>query len=76
MVDDSKCFDQFCHLTAFLKDCRSGSDFGALQTHQKWLRFFSSSCSLSSRSELLKMAQVFFAIPSCRADFPWGLFLV
>ncbi|XP_072703694.1 uncharacterized protein [Ciconia boyciana] len=37
MVDDSKCFDQFCHLTTFLKDCRSSSDFSTLQMHQKWL---------------------------------------
>ncbi|XP_075301981.1 transcription intermediary factor 1-beta [Opisthocomus hoazin] len=76
MVDDSKCFNQFYHLTTFLKNCRSSSDFGALQTHQKWVRFFSSSCSLGSHSELLRMAQVFFAIPSCGADFPRGLFLM
>lgn len=76
MVDDGKCFEQFCHLTTFLKDCRSGSDFGTLQTRQKWVRFFGSSCSLAGHSELLRMAQVFFAVPSCGADFPRGLFLM
>lgn len=76
MVDESKCFNQFCLLTTFLKDCRSGSDFGALQTQQKWMRFFGSSCSLAGHSELLRMAQVFFAIPSCGANFPRGLFLM
>ncbi|XP_032854311.1 uncharacterized protein LOC116963019 [Tyto alba] len=76
MVDDSKCFDQFCHLTTFLKGCRSSRDFDALQTHQKWVRFFGSSHGLAGHSELLRMAQVFFAIPSCGADFPRGLFLM
>ncbi|GAB0202178.1 hypothetical protein GRJ2_002683400 [Grus japonensis] len=74
MVDDSKCFDQFCHLTTFLKDYGSGIDFSTLQTHQKWVRFFSSSHSLGSHSELLRIAQVFFAIPSRGADFPRELF--
>lgn len=76
MVDDSKCFDQFCQLTTFLKDCRSDSNFSALQTHQKWVRFFGSSRGLAGHSELLRMAQVFFAIPSCGADFARGLFLM
>lgn len=72
VVDDSKCFDLFSRLTAFLKDCGGGGDFGTLQVHQKLLR------------QLLQLAQplrapqdgsVFFTIPSRGADFPEELFL-
>lgn len=63
-IDDAVCFDQVTNLKKFLETCNSDGDFGDLQAHQKWTKYFERSKSTEFHSE---MVPFFFAIPSHNA---------
>ena len=67
-VDDSKCFDQFCNLKVFVEANHSDEDFQKLLAHEKWLKYFNRCKSQNCFSELLMIAELFFAIPSHNAN--------
>ena len=67
-IDDVKCFDQFSNLKKFTESCNSDEEFKNLLAHQKWTRYFENSKNIECHSELLKIAQFFFAIASHNAN--------
>lgn len=67
-IDDAKCFDQVTNLKKFTERCNSDGEFSNLQAHKKWTKYFERSKSIDFHSELLKIAQFFFAIPSHNAN--------
>ncbi|XP_053255097.1 uncharacterized protein LOC128418927 [Podarcis raffonei] len=62
-IDDVKCFDQFCNLKKFVDQYKGDDGFINLQAHQKWTKYFETSQNMC-HSELLKIAQFFFAVAS------------
>lgn len=68
LIDDAKCFDQLTNLKKFTERCNSDGDFSDLQAHKKWTKYFERSKSTEFYSELLKIAQFLFAIPSHNAN--------
>lgn len=64
--DDSKAFDQFVNLKKFLK--QQNSKFFEDLCVSKWCKFFAANVNVASYSELLKIAQFFFAIPAHNAN--------
>jgi hypothetical protein len=66
-IDDSKCFNQFCNLKTFIATYKNEGRKSA-PFHEKWSQYFKSSKSVECHSELLKMAQFFFAIPAHNAN--------
>ncbi|CAM2106241.1 unnamed protein product [Caretta caretta] len=67
-IDDVKCFDQVSNLKKFTESCNSDEEFSNLLAHQKWTKYFEKSKNTEYHSELLKIAQFFFAIPSHNAN--------
>lgn len=68
-IDDVKCFDQVSNLKKFTESCNSDEEFSNyLLAHQKWTKYFEKSKNIECHSELLKIAQFFFAIPSHNAN--------
>ena len=59
-IDDAKCFDHVTNLKRFIERSNSDEEFSELQAHQRWTKSF--------YSELLKIAQFFFAIPAHNAN--------
>ena len=67
-LNDSKCFDQFCNLKSFVSEqLQQSNDFSNLQTHKKWIKFFSGHENREFYNELLIICQFFFAIPGQNA---------
>lgn len=66
-IDDVKCFDQVANLKKFIESC-SDDEFMGLQVHQKWTKYFEKAKSIACYSELLKIAQFVFALPSHNAN--------
>ncbi|CAM2119505.1 unnamed protein product [Caretta caretta] len=67
-IDDVKCFDQVSNLKKFTESCNSDEEFSNLLAHQEWTKYFEKSKNIECHSELLKIAQFFFAIPSHNAN--------
>ncbi len=69
-IDDTKCFDQVANLKKFIERCNSDEEFISLQVHQKWegQRYFEKAKSIACYSELLKISQFVFALPSHNAN--------
>ncbi|XP_030049150.1 protein FAM200B-like [Microcaecilia unicolor] len=66
-IDDSKCFDQFCNLKRFVES-NQNEDFEKLLSHEKWVKYFNRCKTEECFSELLIIAEYFFAIPSHNAN--------
>lgn len=66
-VNESLLFDQVSNLSSFLESNGDGEDFRKLHAVHKWTKYFQSVVP-SACSELLKIAQYFFAIPSQNAN--------
>jgi hypothetical protein len=67
-TDDGKRFDQFIDLQKFLEGYKGNEEFCNPLAHQKWVKYFQNSKNVDCHSELLKIAQFFFAIPSNNAN--------
>lgn len=67
-IDDAKCFDQVINLKKFTERYHTDQEFKDLQLHQKWTKYFERAKSISCYSELLKIAQFVFALPSHNAN--------
>lgn len=67
-VDDVKCFDQVTNLGKFTETHNQGEEFSGLQVHQKWNQYFEKAKSIACYSELMKIAQFVFALPSHNAN--------
>lgn len=67
-IDDAKCFDQVTNLKKFTESGISDGEFKGLQMHQKWTKYFEKPKSIACYSELLKVAQFVFALPSHNAN--------
>lgn len=67
-LDDVKCFDQVCNLRQFVERNKSDEDFSKLPAHKKWTRYFEASKNIECHSELLRIAQFFFAVTSHNAN--------
>ena len=67
-INDTKCFDQLINLKGFVEINKDDETFQDLLIHQKWTKYFTQSKSIDCHSELLKIAQFFFAIQSHNAN--------
>ena len=69
-IDDAKCFDQVTNLKKFTESNISDADaeFKGLQVHKKWSKYFEKAKNIDCYSELLKIAQFVFALPSHNAN--------
>lgn len=68
-IDDAKCFDQVTNLKRFTESSISDDgEFKGLQVHKKWSKYFQRAKSIGCYSELLKIAQFVFALPSHNAN--------
>ncbi|XP_063172645.1 uncharacterized protein LOC134506400 [Candoia aspera] len=63
-IDNMKCFDHFNNLKKFVEASSDEEEFQNLLSHQKWTKYFLKAKAIECYSELLKIAQFFFAIPS------------
>lgn len=64
VIDDVKAFDQYCNLKVFLKNNINNEQFQNNSINKKWLMYFENNKSDVFNSELLKICQFVFAIPS------------
>ncbi|XP_055904720.1 uncharacterized protein LOC129940426 [Eupeodes corollae] len=64
-VGDSALFDQFCNLKHYMDNL---SPCDETNVNTKWTEFFKSCTSIELYSELIKIAEFYFAIPSHNAD--------
>ncbi|XP_032089989.1 uncharacterized protein LOC116519975 [Thamnophis elegans] len=64
-IDSRKCFIQFNNLKQFVDASRDDEEFQHLLSHEKWTKYFLNVNGVECYSELLKIVQVFFSIPSC-----------
>lgn len=67
-LNDNKFFDQWQNFIKFLKQHEDDSDFKKLLAHQKWTSYFKSFNNEEFYSELLKLAEYYFAIPGHNAN--------
>ncbi|CAM4571952.1 unnamed protein product [Leuciscus chuanchicus] len=67
-IDDVKCFDQFTNLKKFSERSNNDGEFKGKQVHQMWTEYFERAKSVQNHSELLKIAQFVFALPSHNAN--------
>ena len=67
-VDDSRCFDQLCNLKKFVEANHDEEEFNSLFAHEKWVQYFKGCKNEECFSELLIIAEFFFAIPSHNAN--------
>lgn len=65
MIDDAKCRDQLSNLDTFLE--RNSTELGNWSCNDKWVKYFENS-EQECHSELLKIAEYFFALPGYSAD--------
>jgi thermostable 8-oxoguanine DNA glycosylase len=63
-VDDVKYFHQLCNLKAFVQSVQNAEDFKSVSDGDKRVKYFQNSCNADCHSELLKIAELFFCIPS------------
>ena len=73
-LDDVQCFDQVCNLRQFVERNKSDEDFNKLPPHEKWTRYFETSKNIEGHSELLRIAQFYFAVTSHNANVQRILF--
>ena len=64
-INDVKCFDQFSNLKCFIKN---NKELDKLMAHQKWTKYFENAKNIECYSELLKVAQFFFAVSPHNAN--------
>ena len=67
-VNDGKCFDQLCNLKKFVEANSTDDDFKELLSHKRWVNYFSNCKNQECFSELLIIAEFFFAILSHNAN--------
>jgi hypothetical protein len=67
IVDDVRCFDHLCNPKTFLQSVENSGDFKSVSVSDKWVKYFPKSCNTDCLSELLKIAEFFFYIPSHNA---------
>ncbi|XP_070806912.1 uncharacterized protein [Pituophis catenifer annectens] len=63
-IDSMKCFIQFNNLKQFVEASSDEEEFQHLLSHEKWTKYFLNVKAVECCSELLKIVQFFFAIPS------------
>ncbi|XP_070622768.1 uncharacterized protein [Erythrolamprus reginae] len=63
-IDSMECFTQFSNLKKFVEGSRDDEEFQHLLSHEKWTKYFLNAKTVECSSELLKIVQFFFAIPS------------
>lgn len=68
IVNEDVCFNQFCALKEFVTIHHVNDDFKKKLADQKWLMFFKYCSSIEQYSELLTIAEYFFAIPAHNAN--------
>ncbi|XP_066492309.1 uncharacterized protein [Tiliqua scincoides] len=74
MIDDAKCCDQLCNLNCFLE--RNSTDLDSKSCNDKWVMYFENSKYEECYSELLKIAEYFFALPGHNANVKRVLSLI
>jgi hypothetical protein len=62
IVDDAKCFDQFCSLKTFVQSIQNDEDFKSALVSDMRVKYFQKSCNTNCHSELFKIAELFFSI--------------
>ena len=68
-INDSKLFDQFCGLKNFLKSDRAKILFNFQTIDEQWASYFNSCTNVDSQcSELITVAEFYFAIPAHNAN--------
>lgn len=67
-LDDNKCFNQFQNFKNFIQQKKDDSDFKNLLAHAKWSAYFNSLNNAEYYSELLILAEYYFAIPGHNAN--------
>lgn len=68
-INDTKCFDQYINLKNFVQSNLKDEKFLNLTTNEKWVKYFEvKSNNEEFYSELLKISQFFFCIPSHNAN--------
>ncbi|KAK9391302.1 hypothetical protein NXF25_018632 [Crotalus adamanteus] len=67
-IDNMKCSFQFNNLKKFVEASSDEEGFQHLLSHEKWTKYFLNVKAVECCSELLKIAQFFFAIPSHSVD--------
>ncbi|XP_070807004.1 uncharacterized protein [Pituophis catenifer annectens] len=67
-IDSMKCFIQFNNLKKFVEASSDEEEFQHLLSHEKWTKYFLNVKAVECCSELLKIAQFFFAVPSRSVD--------
>ncbi|XP_026577594.1 uncharacterized protein LOC113450574 [Pseudonaja textilis] len=63
-IDSMECFIQFNNMKKFMEASRDEEEFQHLLSHEKWTKYFLNIKAAECYSELLKIVQFFFAIPS------------
>lgn len=66
IIDDAKCCDQLCNLNKFLE--QNKKDLENKSCNDKWVKYFESTKINECHSELLKIAEYFFALPGHNAN--------
>ena len=67
-IDDTKCFDQLHNLQKYVIANTKNEEFNNQMAHAKWQQYFSTSSNIEFHSELLRICQFFFSIPSQNAN--------
>jgi hypothetical protein len=74
IVDDVKCFHQFCNLKTFVQSVWNDEDFKSASVHGKCVKYVQRSCNAVCHSELLKLTEFFLCIlvvmPMLKEFFP------
>lgn len=68
VVDEDKCFDQFCKLKQFISEEKDKEEFQEQLVHENWVKFFENCRSTDQYSEFLIICEYFFAIPAHNAN--------
>jgi hypothetical protein len=63
-IADVECVEQFVISKKFLEMLQNNQEFCNLIAHKNLVKYFENSKNVDSKLELLKMSQLFFAIPS------------
>ncbi|KAM3824636.1 uncharacterized protein M6D78_016129 isoform 1-T5 [Vipera latastei] len=70
-IDNMKCSFQFNKLKKFVEASSDEEEFQHLLSHEKWTKYLLNVKDVECCSELLKIAQFFFAIPSRSVDMDY-----
>ena len=73
IIDDAKCCDQLCNLNKFLE--QNNKDLENKSCNDKWVKYLESTKINECHSELLKIAEYFFALPGHNANIKRVFFI-